>query len=46
MNEHLLTKIIQTVKNDTDVLALMLFGSKARGDDQASSGIDLCLFPD
>jgi hypothetical protein len=36
-------KIIEAVEKDSDVLALLLYGSAARGDNSSVSDIDLCV---
>ncbi len=38
-----LTKLVESAKNDRDVLAVILFGSEARGDARAESDVDVCL---
>jgi hypothetical protein len=38
-----LTKLVEDVKNDRDVLAVILFGSEARGEARAGSDVDVCL---
>lgn len=38
-----LARLVETAKNDRDVLAVMLFGSEARGEARARSDIDVCL---
>ena len=41
--EHQLSEVIKTAQEDGQVLALILFGSQARGEPTAASDIDLCL---
>jgi hypothetical protein len=38
-----LTKLVEDAKDDRDVLAVILFGSEARGDARAGSDVDVCL---
>jgi predicted nucleotidyltransferase len=38
-----LTKITEEVKNDREILALILFGSTARKDNYKESDVDICL---
>lgn len=38
-----LTRLLDRAKNDPDVLAVILFGSQARGEATARSDIDVCL---
>ena len=37
------TKLVEDAKNDRDVLAVILFGSEARGEARAGSDVDVCL---
>jgi predicted nucleotidyltransferase len=41
--EDHVSQVIQTARLDSQVLALILFGSQARGEHTAVSDIDLCL---
>lgn len=36
-------RLVETAKGDRDVLAVILFGSEARGEARAGSDIDVCL---
>jgi hypothetical protein len=38
-----LTKLVEDARNDRDVLAVILFGSEARGEARAGSDVDVCL---
>jgi hypothetical protein len=38
-----LTKLVEDARNDRDVLAVILFGSEARGETRAESDVDVCL---
>ncbi len=38
-----LARLIARAKNDPDVLAVILFGSRARGDASPQSDVDVCL---
>jgi uncharacterized protein len=38
-----IARLIELVKGDSDVLAVILYGSRARGEETAGSDIDLCL---
>ena len=38
-----LARLVETTKDDRDVLAVILFGSEARGEARAGSDIDVCL---
>lgn len=38
-----LTKLVEDAENDRDVLAVILFGSEARGEARAESDVDVCL---
>lgn len=38
-----LTKLVEDAKNDRDVLAVILFGSEARGEARAESDVDVCI---
>ncbi len=37
------TELLEKVRQDRDVLAVILFGSSARGDDGPGSDVDICL---
>lgn len=43
LNERLIEKVIEKIKADEAVLAVILFGSRARGEELPGSDIDLCL---
>ena len=38
-----LDRLLRRAKEDVDVLAVLLFGSAARGDSRAESDVDVCL---
>jgi uncharacterized protein len=38
-----LARLVARAKTDPDVLAVLLFGSRARGEDSPSSDVDVCL---
>jgi predicted nucleotidyltransferase len=38
-----LAQLVETAKSDRDVLAVILFGSEARGEARAESDVDVCL---
>jgi len=38
-----LARLVETAKSDRDVLAVILFGSEARGEARAESDVDVCL---
>jgi hypothetical protein len=41
--DHLVERLIEKVKRDETVLAVVLFGSRARGEETSASDVDLCL---
>ncbi|MCK6553307.1 nucleotidyltransferase domain-containing protein [Candidatus Binatia bacterium] len=41
--EEQMRRLLQRAAQDTDVLAVFLFGSAARGDTHAGSDVDVCL---
>ena len=41
--KYLVSEVIKRARKDGQVLALILFGSQARGEDTAVSDLDLCL---
>ena len=41
--KYLVSEVIKRAREDGQVLALILFGSQARGEDTAVSDLDLCL---
>ena len=46
MTEKRIQKFLQQLKHDKDIVAVMLFGSYARGDNSPDSDIDICLVLD
>ena len=44
--EILLQRLVARAESDPDVLAVMLYGSQARGDDGPRSDVDICLVLD
>jgi predicted nucleotidyltransferase len=45
IGHHGLARLVARAKNDPQVLALILFGSRARGDASTRSDVDVCLVP-
>jgi len=43
MLEKQLDKLVKKVEQDSDILAVILFGSKARGETTSASDLDVCL---
>jgi predicted nucleotidyltransferase len=43
MNTERIEKLLEKCRNDNEVLAVILFGSMARGDQKPDSDIDICL---
>lgn len=43
MTDHLIERLIEKVRLDETVLAVVLFGSRARGEETPASDADLCL---
>lgn len=43
INEQTMTKLLAKIKADRDVLALILYGSKARQEQRSTSDIDICI---
>jgi len=41
--ERQLARLVALARDDREVLAVILFGSRARGDDHAGSDVDVCL---
>lgn len=41
--EPILTRLVARAEQDPDVLAVILFGSRARGEASAGSDVDVCL---
>jgi predicted nucleotidyltransferase len=41
--QEMLNRIVETAKRDEQVLAIILFGSAARGEGAATSDLDVCL---
>ena len=39
-----LTRLLSKAQRDKDILAVLLFGSTARGEQTAASDVDVCLF--
>ncbi len=43
MSEKALDKILRKAREDPDILAVLLFGSRARGESTPQSDVDVCL---